>query len=283
MVDYHLKEFDEQTIKAFSPAEKIGLVASINPKGLPHLTLITSIGAANPRQLILGEFCKGTSKQHIQANPKIGFLVMTMDRKMWRGHAKWTHLKKEGREYEKYNDLPMFRYNAYFGIHTVHYLDLVDLRGPDGLTLPKIMLSALVTKMVKSAAASGNTNRILTPFGENLFNRLDALTFIAYIRDDGYPEIIPLLQCQAAGSRRLAFSTMAYGDELSPIKKGMTVSVFALTMKMESVMARGEFTGISRRWGIQAGIVNINWVYNSMPPGHGQIYPEVPLEPVTAF
>ncbi len=30
---YDLKEFDEQTIKAFEPAEKIGLVASVNPEG----------------------------------------------------------------------------------------------------------------------------------------------------------------------------------------------------------------------------------------------------------
>ena len=31
------------------------------------------------------------------------------------------------------------------------------------------------------------------------------------------------------------------------------------------------------------GTVDIEWVYNSMPPAHGQIYPEVPLEPVIEF
>ena len=206
---YDLKEFDEKAIKAFEPAEKIGLVASVNPDGLPHITLITSIGAAGPKQVILGEFCKGSSKSQIQKNPKIGFLVMTMDRKMWRGHARWTHLREEGPEDEKYNDLPMFRYNAYFGINTVHYLDLIDARGPDGLPLPQIILSSLMTKIARGGVISKSEDRILTTFGEDLFNRLDALKFIAYIREDGYPEIVPLLQCQAAGSRRLAFSTMA--------------------------------------------------------------------------
>jgi len=282
-VEYNLKEFDEQTIEAFAPAEKIGLVASVNDEGLPHITLITSIGAANARQVILGEFCKGHSKSQIQKNPKIGFLVMTMDRKMWRGHACWTHLRQEGPEYEKYNDLPMFRYNAYFGINTVHYLDLVDLRGPDGLPLPKIIVSALMTKLAKGGVRSESTDRILTTFSEDLFNRLDALKFIAYLRDDGYPEILPLLQCQAADSRRLAFSTMAYGKELEKIAPGQTVAIFGLTMKMEDVLVRGTFKGAFRSRGIRTGSVDIKWVYNSMPPCHGQIYPPVALEPVTDF
>ncbi len=280
---YDLKEFDEPTIKAFEPAEKIGLVASVNPDGLPHITLITSIGAAGPKQVILGEFCKGSSKSQIQQNPKIGFLVMTMDRKMWRGHAKWTHLREEGPEYEKYNDLPMFRYNAYFGINTVHYLDLIDARGPDGLPLPQIILSSLMTKIARGGVVSKSEDRILTTFGEDLFNRLDALKFIAYIREDGYPEIVPLLQCQAAGSRRLAFSTMAYGKELEKIKPDQTVAVFGMTMKMEDVMIRGTFRDVVRSRGIQTGTVDIEWVYNSMPPCHGQIYPPVKLEPVTEW
>lgn len=280
---YNLKEFDEQTIAAFAPAEKIGLVASVNPDGLPHITLITSIGAADPKQVILGEFCKGNSKAHIQKNPKIGFLVMTMDRKMWRGHAKWTHLRQEGPEYETYNDLPMFRYNAYFGINTVHYLDLIDAQGPDGLPMPKIILSALMTKIAKGGAATGNNERILNVFGEDLFNRLDALKFIAYIRNDGYPELVPILQCQAVDSRRLAFSTIAYGDELKTIEPGKMVAIFGLTMKMEDVMVRGTFKGTRRLRGIQTGTVDIDWVYNSMPPAHGQIYPPIPLKPVTEW
>jgi hypothetical protein len=280
---YHLKTFDQQTMDAFAPAEKIGLVASINPEGLPHITLITSIAASGSNQLTLGEFCKGRSKSQIQENSEIAFLVLTMDRKMWRGHARWTHLRQEGPEYERYNDLPMFRYNAYFGINTVHYLDLVDLRGPEGLPLVKIIVSALMTKIAKQGSASASEDRVLTDFGENLFNRLDALKFMAYIREDGFPEIVPLLQCQAQGSGRLVFSTWAFEKELKKIPSGQAVAVFGLTMKMEDVLVRGKFNGVTRSRGIQAGSVNIEWVYNSMPPCHGQIYPPLPLTPVTEF
>lgn len=277
------KEFTENEIKAFKPEEKIGLVASISPEGLPHISLITSIQAAGPATVTLGEFCKGNSKQYIQNRRNIGFLIMTLDRKLWRGKATWTHLRKEGPEFEAYNNLPMFRYNAYFGIHTVHYLDLVETSGQEGLPLGRIILASLLTRLAKGGLKTAGQKRILKPFAETMFNRLDALKFITWIPDDGFPVIIPVLQCQAADSRRVVFSAGAYGNELKKIPEGTLVAVFAMTMKMEDVLVRGTFNGFQTYRFTEIGSVDIDWVYNSMPPCHGQIYPEIPLTPVIEF
>jgi hypothetical protein len=275
--------FNEQEMKTFEPAEKIGIVASINPQGLPHVSLITSIMAPKPDQITLGQFCLGLSKQHIQQNPHIAFLIMTMDKKMWRGRANWTHLKKEGPEYERYNEIPMFRYNTYFGINTVHYLDLIETSESQSLPMPQIVFSAMLTKLAKSAAKTGIAERILTPFAEKLFNQLDAMKFIAYIGPDDYPTIIPVIQCQAADSRMLTFSPLAFKEELSRIPPRTEVAVFGLTMGMEDVLVRGVFHGFKRFRFMKLGTVEIEWVYNSMPPGHGQIYPLVELKTVTEF
>lgn len=265
------------------PAEKIGLVATVNPEGLPHITLITSIRAAGPTQLTLGEFCKGKSKVHVQQHHQVGFLIMTMDRKMWRGKARWTHQRTEGPEFEQYNDLPTFRYNAYFGINTVHYLDLVEATAGAALPLGRIILAALLTKLAKGGASGNKGDRILKPFAEAIFNRLDALKFMAYVAEDGYPVIIPVVQCQAVNSRRLAFSLGVFGDELEKIPKGATVAVFGLTMSMEDVLVRGCYRGADPYRMVRLGVVDIDWVYNSMPPCHGQIYPAIPLKPVLDF
>jgi len=275
--------FSTQEMQSFEPAEKIGLVACVNPEGLPHISLITSIMAPKPDQLTLGQFCRGLSKQYIQENPNIAFLIMTMDKKLWRGRARWTHLKQEGPEYERYNEIPMFRYNTYFGINTVHYLDLIETSGSQALPMPKIILSAMLTKLAKAAAATGLKNRILKPFAEDLFNQLDSLKFIAYIGQDGFPVIVPVIQCQAADSRRLAFAPFAFKDELILISKGMPVAVFGLTMGMEDVLIRGKFRGYKRTMGLTLGTIDIEWVYNSMPPAHGQIYPEVELQTIFDF
>ena len=44
---------------------KIGLLATVTPEGLPHVTLISSLMACAPQQLAFGQFTEGFSKQHI--------------------------------------------------------------------------------------------------------------------------------------------------------------------------------------------------------------------------
>jgi hypothetical protein len=124
---------------------------------------------------------------------------------------------------------------------------------------------------------------VLSYFGEKLFNGLDSIKFLSFIGDDGFPVIIPAIQCQAAESSRLAFHPGAFGAELNTLKPGMTIAVFCLTMQMEDVLVRGTFNGYSRYLGITLGTLDIDWVYNSMPPNHGRIYPPVPLERVVNF
>jgi hypothetical protein len=61
------------------------------------------------------------------------------------------------------------------------------------------------------------------------------------------------------------------------------MAMFGLNLKMQSVLTRGNFTGFQTYRGIELGVLDIEWVYNSMPPCHDQIYPELEIEPVTEF
>ena len=270
-------------MKTFEPAEKVGLISTINPEGQVHISLITSMMSPDPTHLALGQFCVGLIKWFMQNNPHVGFLIMSLERKMWRGKAIWTHKKNDGPEFEFFNELPMFRYNAYFGINTVHYMDLVETTHSQNLPMAKIIPAAILTILAKGASKTGESQRILKPFAEDLFNKLDSLKFISYIGNDGFPKIIPVIQCQAADSRRLVFSPLAYKDELIDIPANTPVAVFCMTLDMQSVLIRGTFNGYSRNRLIKTGIVDIDWVYNSMPPKHEQIYPEIELEPVVNF
>jgi hypothetical protein len=278
-----INTFTEEDMKAFEPAEKIGIIATVTPEGLPHISLLTSVMASTPCQLTIGEFCKGLSKGYLQQTQKTGFAVLTMDKKLWRGKALWTYLRNEGPEYETYNKQPMFRYNTYFGINTVHYLDLMNTSEGTPLELYPIIKSALLTKLAKSGVAKESHARVLSFFGEKIFNRLDSIKFLSFIDDDGYPAIIPVLQCQAASHNRLAFHPGAFGDELRTLKQGLTVAVFCMSMQMENVLVRGKFNGFTKRRCIELGTIDIDWVYNSMPPNHGQIHPPVPLGRVVNF
>ncbi len=275
--------FEESDMKEFEPEIKIGLIGTVNPEGLPHLTLITAIQAKTPTELIWGQFSEGTSKKNVKSNPKTGFLIMNLKKELWRGKAVWTHEEKEGVDYEMYNRKPMFRYNTYFGIHTVHYMNLVETSGREKLPMGAIIAGALKTKLAKGMVAGKRKDRILKVWAEGLFNRLDSLKFLTYVGGDGFPVIIPVIQCQAADSGRLAFSTSAYGEEIARIERGSQVAIFGMTLQMEDVLVRGRYNGIEKHLGVSLGTVDIEWVYNSMPPVQGQVYPATELRPVTEF
>ncbi len=275
--------FDIRDMKAFEAEAKVGLISTVSPEGIPHITLITSTQAKTPTQVIWAQFSEGLSKQHVKKNPNTAFLILTMDKHIWRGKAVWTHEKKEGEDYEMFNSKPMFRYNAYFGIHTVHYMNLIETYGREDIPSRQIILASLITKFAKSSTKTKIRERILNPWGEGLFNRLNALKFISYIDEDGFPVIIPLIQCQASDSRRLAFSPIPYKDELNHIEKGKKVAVFGLSMDMEDILIRGAFLGFARFRSVLLGKIDIEWVYNSMPPKQGQIYPAQELSAVVNF
>lgn len=283
------RELSPSDIEAFEPEAKIGLIATVSPNGLPHLTLITTLQAKTERQLMFGQFCEGRSKANLESNPRCAFLVMSLEREIWRGTATWTHSAKEGEDYVRYNQLPMFRYNSYFGIHTVHFMDLESFTGKEQLSIPNVVAETLAT-----SAAGGVTSllrtvtgderkKILKPWAIKLVSGPTTLKFLAYVNDSGFPHIIPFVPAFPNGPDRLTVGPVTPSSELDGIAGGTSVAILALNLEMESVLIRGAFSGIDARRGKLSGTVGIDWVYNSMPPLPGQIYPELELEPVTDF
>lgn len=278
-----LKQIPDEYRLKFEPSMKVGLLATINPEGFPHITLITSIQAGTPVQVIWGEFINGLSKEYVEKNNKTGFLIMTLQKELWRGKAVWTHKRKEGEEYEMFNKKPLYRYNSYCGISTVHYMDLVELSEKSGLNMASIAKGAILTKLSKGGLRQKENERVLKPWAEELFNTIGNLKFLSYIGEDGFPEIIPVFQSETAGSSRIVFSCSPYKDELKKIPEGAKASIFGMTLNMEDVLVLGRFGGFKRSGLVTLGVLDIEKVYNSMPPKHGFIYPEEKPIPVTEF
>ena len=88
--------FSEQEIESLRPAMKVGLLATVNEDGLPHITLLSSLQAASSTRLTFGQFIEGRGKCHVRNNPRVGFLVMTLQRDMWRGRALFTGTTQGG-------------------------------------------------------------------------------------------------------------------------------------------------------------------------------------------
>jgi hypothetical protein len=275
--------FSDIDIRDTQPAMKVGLLATINPDGLPHVTLLASLMACDPGQLCFGQFTEGMSKAHLLTNPHAGFLIMSLDKNMWRGKASYTHSVKNGKEYDFYNNVPMFRYNAYFGIHTVHYLDLVAHTGKMPLPMSQVIFGAVQTRLGRTLGRKLDGPAVLNDWTRSFLNKIDNLKFLAYVGTDGFPVIIPAIQTQCLDRQHAIFSTPVFTQELLAIPAGVPIAVFCMALTMEDVLLRGKYLGIQRVGGIKAGIVEVEWVYNPMPPVPGQVYPPVELKAVEQF
>jgi hypothetical protein len=278
-----LTSFSETDIQNTQPAMKVGLLATVTPEGMPHVTLISSLMACAPAQLCFGQFTEGKSKQHILINPKVGFLIMGLDKNLWRGKAIFTHAMKSGAEYDYYNNVPMFRYNAYFGVHTVYYLDLISHTGKIPLPMNRIIFAAVQTMLARTLGSKPGKQSVLNSWTRSFVNKIDNLKFLSYINSDGFPVIIPAIQTQSLGSQYVLFSTSVYTQELQAIPSGIPLAVFNMALTMEDVLLRGKYLGIHRLGGVKAGVVKVDWVYNPMPPVPGQVYPPVELKAVKQF
>jgi hypothetical protein len=283
MHEMTLASFSEDDVRRTQPALKIGLLATVTPEGLPHVTMLSTLMACGPAQLSFGQFTEGLSKHHLRTNPRTGFMIMGLDRILWRGKATYTHSERHGPEYEFYNNVPMFRYNSYFGVHTVHYLDLVAHTGRQALPMNRIIFAAVQTMAARTLARKVGGKVVFNPWTRAFMNKLDNLKFLSYVGKDGFPVIIPAIQTQCMDAHQLAFSTSVYTEELNAIPEGAVVVAFGLALTMEDVLLRGVYGGIHRRGGVRVGLLDVDWVYNPMPPVPGQVYPMRPMEAVRQF
>jgi hypothetical protein len=234
--------------------------------------------------LVFGQFCEGSGKHNARERKSVGFLIMSLTKEVWRGKARWTHEAKTGTEFEMFNQKPMWRYNSYFGIHTVHYLDLVATTRKEKLPMGRIIGGVLKGMLIAPSHDSGSKDRgeIMNNWTQRLISKIGVLKFLAFIDSDGFPMIIPVLSAKAASSYEVVFPKAEYANELVRIPKG-PVALYAMAMSMETVMVRGIYTPNNATFSFGAGRLVVNHVYNSMPPVPGTIYPKEALNAVSTF
>jgi hypothetical protein len=147
----------------------------------------------------------------------------------------------------------------------------------------RIIIAAIQTMLGRALGRKPGQKAILNGWTRAFLDKMDNLKFLSYVGVDGYPLLIPAIQTQSLDAQHVLFSTSVYADELQAIPAGADLAVFSMALTMEDVLLRGKYQGIRRVGGVKAGVVEVDWVYNPMPPVPGQVYPPVPLKAVTEF
>ena len=269
-----VERIDTASVQMMDCDSKVGVLATEDESGYPHLSFISSIQALGDQSLTFGQFSAGLSKRFIMDRPRVGFLVLSADKRYLTGNATYTHSANTGKEFDLYNNKPLFRYNSYMGFYRVFYLNLERISALKPLPMGAIVLGALLSRL--KALFVGKSEKKALPFvRQSLFAQLDSLKFLCYYDEKGNAILLPVVQATSAGSDRIALSAVPFGRELKEIPDGAKASILCLNLKMESVLVKGRYS---------KGILEIERVYNSMPPKMEYVYPRSEkIEPVRSF
>ena len=108
-------EISDEGIEFTQPDIMLKLISTIDDRGWPHITLISSNRAINKKQIVWGAFTEGTSKKYVKKRPKQGIFFMTaeMPFKFIQVKAEFSHTTSEGEDLEHFNKSQLMRYFTY--------------------------------------------------------------------------------------------------------------------------------------------------------------------------
>jgi hypothetical protein len=282
------ERFAAADVRALGPDPRIGLLATVAEDGWPHVTLLATLGPDGPRRLVFGQFCEGRSKEHVRREPRAGWFLMTPDRRWWRGRARWTGAERSGPAVDAFNQQPLYRYNAYFGVHTAHHLDLVAVDGRGRLSIARLAAGAALAAAAgvvlrpppRPAAARGGE----PPLGPWVARHLAApttLAVLAWIDAEGSPRLVPGVTARPLAGRRLVLAATDAPRDRPP--SGAPTAVFALDLKLRSALVSGRVRWHEPPLGPAVGTLDVERVYDPMPPLAGPVWPREPLVAVREF
>jgi hypothetical protein len=137
-----------------------------------------------------------------------------------------------------------------------------------------IVLGAILSR-IRAAFVKRNEKHALPLVGQELFSQLDSLKFLCWYDENNNAALLPVVQATSAGADRIALCGVPFGKELACVPDGAKASILCLNLKMESVLVKGRYS---------KGILEIERVYNSMPPKMEYVYPRSEtIHPVRTF
>ena len=280
-------EISNAGIEFTQPDIMLKLISTIDDRGWPHVTLISSNRVISKDKIVWGAFTEGSSKKYVIKRPKQGIFYMTaaMPFKFLQAKVDFSHTTKEGEDLEHFNQTQLMRYFTYVRTHTAYYNNIVAATPIRNLPLFGIVKGVIIDIIGKGGAKTKLNEKRLNVIGHKLFAAPIAVRVISYIDpSDGYPTMVPAIQLQAADRNRLVFPPSVLKEDLYQIPVDSKVAVFGMNFDFYNQVVKGTFTGFKKFRGIKFGVIEIEEIYNSTPPVTGVIYPKVKSIPkITEF
>ena len=264
-------------LQALSDEMTPKFLASRSADGVPNVVPVTSLMPAGDVEdrLIFGNFLLRKSVRNLDADPRVGILVITTGLEGWVLQGDFSGWQRTGAYVDRINNTDLLRYNAYTGIRNA---GVVQVRG--GLRRFRISRLRVLVEYLLARAGALAAAPIVPPGAEGVvtmprpvrerFSPMTAVRVLAFLDGQGYPVVAPALSLQPAGESALVCAEGLAGDVLGALPADTPVAASLLTLDVVSFQAKGRWLGSRRVLGALVGAVAVTAVYAGGPPIPGR-------------
>ncbi len=236
-------------------------LATRSAQGIPNVVPCISLQPADdpPDTLFFGNFLLRKSIRNLQQDTRVGILVITPELRGWMMEADFVEFQRTGAFVERQMSGPLLRYNAYTGIRNAGILTARSVQGEFAITKLQVAKDYALTRLVALRRRAAGATVMPLPVRQE-FAKMAAVKVLAWIGEDGYPAVVPMLSLQPAGENTL----VCRRGQLPVPPDGATVATNILTFEAVSYQAKGE-------WSLQGSVgkVRVGEVYAGGPPYPG--------------
>lgn len=262
-----------ELIRALSEEMTPKFLASRSAAGVPNVVPCTSLMPAGGDRLIFGNFLLRKSVGNLNADPRVGILVITTELQGWILQCNFVEWQSSGEYVDRLNSTDLLRYNAYTGIRSAGVIEVRQVLRPFRLTKGQVLRDYLAARLACALGQLADHHETATAMPHTVrtsFQPMTALRVLAFLDGAGYPQTVPLLSLQPAGERFLVCAQGPLADLLAPLPPRCPVAASLLTQDIVSFQVKGTWLGQRRLLGQPLGGLAVQSVFAGGPPIPGR-------------
>ena len=237
-------------------------LATRSAAGTPNVVPVISILPADdqPDTLFFGNFLLRKSIQNLKEDARVGILVITPELRGWMLKGDLVEFQRTGTYVDRQMSGSLLRYNAYTGIRNAGIIRVRSVEGDFAISRMQVAKDFVLARLAALGWPRKRNPGSTMPLAvRREFARMVAVKVLAWVREDGYPTIVPALSMQPAGDQTLL--CWKTNPALPQPPADAQVATNILTFEAISYQAKGQWMARGN-----SGAIKVAEVYAGGPP-----------------
>ena len=183
-------------------------LATRSAAGDPNVVPVVSTLPADeePDTLFFGNFLLRKSIRNLKEDSRVGLLVITEALQGWMLTGDFIEFQQTGPYVDRQMGSALLRYNPYTGIRNAGIIRVRSVDAAFRISKMQVALDYVLTRLGTLTGAGRDGEAIgvaMPPPVLQEFGKMIAVKVLAWLGEDGYPVVVPMLSLQPAGQRLL--------------------------------------------------------------------------------